>query len=436
MLPRRYALALAAVLVAGVLARVAVIAWIPTQPVSDFYGFFRVAQNLAATGRFEAKPGVPDAGRSPAYPVLLSFAFRAVPDSELAAAKAVNVALFAAAALAGAALARRLWGEAAGLWTAALLAFLPRPLLMTDLVASENLAAPLLFLFLIACAASWRRTSLAAAAAVGALAGLLCLTRAVLYAVPLIWLAGAVAAKTPRRRFLGELLLILAVEHAVLLPWAIRNARAIGRLTPFHSVGGVGLFIANNAHATGEWYRWGDDLERLRPGVIGRGPAAIDEAARDEALRWIRANPGAAARGYLRRLKTILADDGFPAAFTIFAEEIPAPVELKPVLPGPHPVKEHAGAVRALLRLASVLLALAALGGFVLLARGPRAERALAIGFLAAAVYLPIAAAASAANGRSRWMSEDAAMPVAGLSVAYAIGKKEGRRSGRPVATP
>jgi 4-amino-4-deoxy-L-arabinose transferase-like glycosyltransferase len=76
-------------------------------------------------GRFEAKPGFPTPGRSPAYPVLLSFAFRAVPDSELAAAKAVNVALFAAAALAGAALARRLWGEAAGLWTAALLAFLP-----------------------------------------------------------------------------------------------------------------------------------------------------------------------------------------------------------------------------------------------------------------------------------------------------------------------
>jgi len=419
---RRYALAVAAMVAAGALARVAVLAWIPTRPVSDFYGFFRVAQNLAATGRFEAKPGVPDAGRSPAYPVLLSLAFRAAPAHELAAAKAVNVALFAAAALAGASLARRLWGDAAGLWTAALLSFLPRPILMADLLASENLAAPLLFLFLLACVASWRKPSPAAAAAAGALAGLLCLTRAILYAVPLIWLAGAAAARVPLRRVAMQLLVLLAVEHAVLAPWALRNARAIGRATPFHTVGGVGLFIANNAHATGEWYRWGDDLERLRPGVIGQGPAAIDAAAREEAWRWIRENPGTAARGWLRRLKTVVADDAFPATFAIFAEAIPAPVEPKPVLPGPHPLKEYEGAVRAALRAASVLLAASALGGFVLLLRRARGgsdlERACLAGFLLAAVYLPLAAAVSAANGRSRWMSEDAVAPVASIFVA------------------
>src|SRR5262249_39625122 len=158
-------------------------------------------------------------GRSPAYPLLLSVAFRAAPRSELVQAKAVNLALFAASALAAAALARRLWGDGAALWTAALISFLPRPLLMTDLLASENLAAPLLFSFLIACAASWSRPSLRLAAVVGALAGLLCLTRAVLYAVPVIWLAGVIVARRPWRRVLAELLVILAIEHAVLLPW-------------------------------------------------------------------------------------------------------------------------------------------------------------------------------------------------------------------------
>src|SRR5689334_10957414 len=257
MSPRRHAGALAAIVLAGVLARAAILSWVPTQPVSDFYGFFRVAQNLAATGRFEARPGLADNGRSPAYPILLSLAFRAAPERELAAAKTVNVALFAAAALAAAALARRLGGEAAGLWAAGLVAFLPRPVLMADLVASENLAALLLFLFLLACVASWRRPSLSAAAGVGALAGLLCLTRAILWAIPLVWLTGAIALprRAGGRRLAAQLLVVLAVEHAVLLPWALRNARAIGRATPFHSVGGVGLFIANNAHATGEWYR-------------------------------------------------------------------------------------------------------------------------------------------------------------------------------------
>jgi len=421
----RYAFALGAILAGGLLVRILAIAWVPTQPVSDFYGFFRVAQNLAGAGRYEAKPGVPDNGRSPAYPILLSLAFRAAPERELTAGKALNVAFFLAGALAGAALARRLWGDAAGLWTAALVAFLPRPILMADLLASENLAAALLFAFLAASAASWRRPSLPVAAGVGALAGLLCLTRAILWAIPLVWLAGAIVSRTPGRKLAAQLLVILAVEHAVLLPWALRNARVIGRATPFHSVGGVGLFIANNAHATGEWYRWGDDLERLRPGVIARGPVAVDDAARREALRWIGENPGAAARGWARRLKTILADDAFPGTFAIFAEAIPAPSEPKPVLPGPHPLKDHESGVRLVLRAASVLLALAAAGGFVLLLRGSRTpfERALLAGFLLAAVYLPLAAAASAANGRSRWMSEDAVTPVAGMFLA-AVGRR------------
>jgi len=98
------------------------------------------------------------------------------------------------------------------------------------------------------------------------------------------------------------------------------------------------------------------------------------------------------------------------------------------VLPGPHPLKEHAGLVRLVLRAASVLLAAAALGGFVVLLRNARTgstlERALLASFLLAALYLPLAAAASAANGRSRWMTEDAVTPLAGMFLARASGKR------------
>jgi 4-amino-4-deoxy-L-arabinose transferase-like glycosyltransferase len=441
MSPRRYTGGLVAIVAAGVLARIAVLAWIPTRPVSDFYGFFRVAQNVAATGRFQAKPGVPDGGRSPAYPILLATVFRAVSaGGALGAAKAANLGLGALAATVGAALARRLWGSAAGLWTAALVSFLPRPLLMTDLVASENLLAPLLFLFLLACAESWTRASFRSAAGVGLLAGLMCLTRAVLYAVPLVWLAGVVAKRRPWRRAVGELAVVLAIEHLVLLPWALRNADALGRATPFHAVGGVGLFIANNEHATGEWYRWGDDLERLRPGVFGQGAIAIDDAACAEALRWIRENPGLAVLGYLGRLKTILTDDAFPATFAIFAEAIPAPAALKPVLPGPHALKNHPRTVVWVLRVSGLLLFAAAAGGFAILVRRARAEsrrsRALAAGFLCAALYLPLAAAASAANGRSRWMTEDAVTPVAGMFLAAAARRRLSSPSGVRAPSP
>ena len=39
---------------------------------------------------------------------------------------------------------------------------------------------------------------------------------------------------------------MLVVGHAVLLPWALRNAGTLGRFTPFNLVGGVGVFMANN----------------------------------------------------------------------------------------------------------------------------------------------------------------------------------------------
>jgi hypothetical protein len=393
---------------------------IPTRPVSDFFGYFEVARNLAATGRYETEPGAPDGRRSPAYPVLLSFAWRAAPDGALLAAKLGNVGLFVLAGLAAAALSRRLWGDAAGLWTAGILAVLPRSILMTNLLAAENLLAPLLLGYLLACASSWiGGRSAGRAAVLGLLAGLLCLTRASFYFIPVVWLVGALAARLGARRIARELLVMLVVAHAVLLPWAIRNARTLGRFTPFNLVGGVGMFMANNPNATGEWYAWDVDLEKRRPGVIARGHVAIDDAAREEAWRWIKANPGTAARLYARRLAIILKDDAFAAEFAIFAKEIPHRSGPVAVLSAPHPLDGQRRLVHGVLRVSGVLLAAAALGGFWLLFRGARRgslpDRALASGFLAAALYVPLVSASMAVNGRYRWAAEDAIVPLVGM---------------------
>ncbi|HSB37133.1 MAG TPA: hypothetical protein VLH41_09655, partial [Thermoanaerobaculia bacterium] len=293
MRPVSYGRFLSAILGTGVLLRIGVVLAIPTRPVSDFLGHLHVAENLARTGRYEAASGVPDGRRSPAYPVLLSLPLRlTASEDDLRTIKLTNLGLAVLAGLSGATLARRLWGDAAGLWTAALISFLPRSVLMADLVAAENLLAPLLLVFLLLCVPSWAGNfSLTRATALGAVAGLLCLTRAVLYPAPLVWIAGAAAFRRPWRALAKELLLILAVEHAVLLPWAFRNQAAFGRFTPFNMVGGGGLFIANHPHAGGQWYPWQADLERLQPGVLARGPVAADDAARREAWRWIRAHP-------------------------------------------------------------------------------------------------------------------------------------------------
>jgi hypothetical protein len=434
---RRYGVWIGAILAAGVLLRLWTILAIPTRPVSDFFGYFEVARNLASTGRYETEPGFPDARRSPAYPVLLSLAFRGAPEgSALLGAKLINLALFVLAGLAGAQLARRLWGDAAGLWTAAILAFLPRSVLMADLLAAENLLAPLLLTYLLLCVGSWTGVfSARRVAGLGVLAGLLCLTRAIFYFVPLVWLAGALAGRLGRKRIWRELLLLLVVAHAVLLPWAIRNGRVFGRSTPFNLVGGVGVFLANNSNATGQWYAWPQDLERLRPGVLARGDVAIDDAARAEAWRWIREHPGLALRGYLRRLGVVLKDDAFAAEFAIYARSIPHRGGPLAVLPEGHRLERHRGLVHAVLRISGVLLAAAALGGFWLLVRAVRKgslrDLTLATGFLAAALYVPLISAVMAVNGRYRWAAEDAIAPVAGLFLSR-LARRSGLRPLQP----
>jgi hypothetical protein len=294
---------------------------------------------------------------------------------------------------------------------------------MGNLLAAENLIAPLLLTYLLQCARSWiGEFSVSRAAVLGVLAGLLCLTRAVFYFVPLVWLAGALAGKLPGRRIVRELLVIVAVAHVVLLPWAIRNARTLGRFTPFNLVGGVGVFIANNSNATGQWYAWPPDLERLHAGVHARGEVAIDDAARAEAWRWIREHPGAAFRGYLRRLGIILKDDAFAAEFAIFAKGIPhrgGPVD---ALTEPHPLDGRRILLHRVLRFSGFLLAVLGLGGLMLPLRNASAgslrDRALAAGFVAAALYVPLVSAAMAVNGRYRWAAEDVIAPLAGLALA------------------
>ena len=196
-----------------------------------------------------------------------------------------------------------------------------------------------------------------------------------------------------------------------MLPWGIRNARTLGRFTLTNTVGGMGLFIGNNARATGEWYPWAEDFERLRPGIHAQGVVAVDDAAREEAWRWIRGNPGQALRLYARKLRLILGDDSIVASFAIFSEE-------PPVLPETHWLRGHETAVRGSCEspASPSRLALSAAGSSCCEGRAPDPSR-IAPWRRASArrrFAIPLASAAVAVNGRYRWPAEDAVMPLAG----------------------
>jgi len=398
--------------------------WIPTQPVSDFRDYFQRAVALRETGSYSPAPERPDAPYPPAFPLFLLLALSLPGATDpLLAARLANCLLGAGTIVAGGHLGRALGGDRAGLAAAVVFALYPRSLLMACLLASENLFSPLLLLFVwLAVRAARAPAGIRQALGAGIVVALMALTRSVAYGIGIVWALAGVAARRPPRRIAMEFAVLLVVQHAVMFPWALRNRRELGVFTFLTSTGGIGLFAGNNPAATGDWYPWQADLERLRPGVSARSAVEVDRAARAEAFEWIRANPGRAAALYVARLRLILVQDYLAADWAIFADRIPPPEPGLSVLPGPHPLKVHRPAVTRLLRISGLLLALAACGGLVLLLKhGTARDAPISAGLaaiVAAAAYLLFASAVIAANGRYRWPLEDLAVPLAAFLIA------------------
>ena len=122
--------------------------------------------------------------------------------------------------------------------------------------------------------------------------------------------------------------------------------------------------------------------------------------------------------------------DHLAADWAIFAEKVPPPEPGLSVLPGPHPLKGHRAAVTLLLRIAGLLLALAACGGLVVL-RKKRVARdapvaAGLVAIVAAAADHFLVSALFASNRRYRWPHEDLAVPLAAVVIArLAPGRRE-----------
>jgi 4-amino-4-deoxy-L-arabinose transferase-like glycosyltransferase len=350
--------------------------------------------------------------------------------------KVVNAALGAAAIALAGLLARRLGGDRAGLVAAGILAFLPRALLMTCLVASENLFSPLFLAFAWVLIESFSvARSGRYAAGGGLLVGLAALTRTVAYYVGPIWLLGALFAGKKWRRAVGETLLVLAVQHAVMLPWALRNLRDIGRLSFLNTAGGYGLYLGNNPKATGNWYEGLMDLERISPGVIARGPVAVSDLSNELAWKWIRENPGPAFRLYLVKFGIIFRQTFIVASFAVNGAKVTPPFPGIDVLPGDHFLKSHGRLLNGTLWATGWLLVLVGASGWLILAaRAVRSRRAFdvatALVLPAVTLYVPLTSALIAVNGRYRWPVEDLLVPAAAL--ALAAGARRRARSSEP----
>ena len=230
--------------------------------------------------------------------------------------------------------ARHWFGERAA-WVAGALAVLTGLFTFYEILILPASLDPFLValtLALVSRAQDGDRPGLAAAAGVSA--GLLALNRpnALAYgAAAAVWLAvrwWRDRARRPEGLSLGRALVFPSALLLVLLPNGLRNYAVSGEWIVVSSHGGLNFYIGNGPQSDGTYSRvpgisasiagQARDAARVAEAAAGRPLSAgeVSEAFYDRALSWMRANPGAAARLWTRKLLLLVNRENVPLNFS------------------------------------------------------------------------------------------------------------------------
>ncbi len=279
---------------AAVLARLAYVFVLSGTKLSDDeISFWTIAGNVAR-GRGYTFAGAATAWRPPLYTFALAGArwaglsIRTVEVGQALVGAATPVLFYL--------LARRLGASGRAATLAAWIGALYPPFVyFAGRILSENLAIPLYVLALWVTVEWLRRGGIRWAALAGLAWGLSILARPTSIPIAVLAVAvGVVAVRTGRRAVEG--VLILALAAVCVLPWAVRNASAVGGPEPVASNEGFTLWVSNRLD-TGQLK---DVLDTTRyPGiqdysVYGRMFPGIEALAREKGFAFDQA--GEAAR--------------------------------------------------------------------------------------------------------------------------------------------
>jgi hypothetical protein len=207
-------------------------------PMGDPPGYLRLAVNLTEHGVYSqaaAVPYLPDADRTPGYPLFLASIF-AIAGPSMAAVAVAQSVLHALTGLLVARLGENLFGSArigsagALCWAAA-----PIPAIFCGILLTETLFTPVFLLTLLLLS----KPSVRRAAFAGGIAGIGILIRPIAF---LIWpaLFPTFVIRSRGRKAMVDFAAFSAVLAAVLSPWMYRNAVVFGTPT-LAAVQGVNL---------------------------------------------------------------------------------------------------------------------------------------------------------------------------------------------------
>jgi 4-amino-4-deoxy-L-arabinose transferase-like glycosyltransferase len=244
---------LAAVVALALIVRVAVVLATPHYvPNGDATDFDRVAVSLASRGGFPVSVatlhGGPTAFRPPAFPLLLSLAYRVAGVSDAStrweAGRLLEALLGAIAVWLLALIARRLWNDRVALASSGLAAIYPPLLLVGSSLLSESLFIPAMLGAVLAALVQRDTGRDRWGLVCGLLLAVTALTRSngAIVVLPLAWL---VWRGTGRARFtwrsLRPVAALLGALVIGLVPWTVRNADQFHAFIPTSTEGGLAL---------------------------------------------------------------------------------------------------------------------------------------------------------------------------------------------------
>lgn len=273
------------------------------EPTSDQVVYLQAARSMAGGDGFVDELGRPHGWWPVGYPAALTPFFWLLGPA-VRSGYVANL-VFGLVLIAGIhALARELFGETAGRLAAFVGAVQPTFVLLTTILASENLFVA------IAAWGSWAlvravhrpRHALAYCALGGVLIGLSAYVRAPGLLLSAVFPVLALLSKWKWSRVVPLSALIGGLAIATLVPWGIRTQHAFGTFQLVSMNGASNLWMGNNPESNGGYMPL---PERVR----GMGIVKREEFLRAEAVDFIKNHPGAYAQRCMRRIWMTLRSD-------------------------------------------------------------------------------------------------------------------------------
>lgn len=211
--------------------------------ISDMASYDLWAQSVMDLGHLPRS-----AYRPPIYPYLVGMIYRVVgyrPQAVHYLQVVLNLGIIALIERLG----QHVFEQRVGRLAALLYVLMLTPYILSSALLTEIIFTLLLlggiYLTIRSATDGWRHAVLA-----GLCFGLASLTRSIALPVPILMALTLIGLTRDRRRVMTAVVIVL-VTIVTIAPWTIRNYRVLGSFVPIDTIGGLNLYIGNNAKSDG-----------------------------------------------------------------------------------------------------------------------------------------------------------------------------------------